>query len=453
MLEGLGRSLTFCGCGLPPLLIRVSHQCVSQEWISIPTVLYIVVGGIRRVYFNPLSKFPGSKLAALTLWYEFYCDLVKRGTHIWPIEKMHKKYGPIIRLNPYQIHILDPDFFDELYSAEKYPWCLNTAGAGGSTFSAVTHEHHRLRHSPLAPFFSARSVAKVEKLCSPFCQLAQTGMVVRLDATLIALTMDVICDYAFDDDLCYLDKHDFEANWKDSVVKAADGGAAARQFPSMLPLMERVPLHPKETGNKERRTIFHILRDCDLPRKEKAVKRLCDEAGVIIGSRWRRACCLERARVELDTVLREEGELPTWTVLQGLPYFRRGQRGLYGITVRNPRIAREDIRYKDYTPVSQSAYFILMHPDIFPQPIEFRPERWLQPGKRLDRYLISFGKGTRQCLGIKQLHLALAAIVSLYDWEMYETGLDDVVCKHDFFISVADLKSKGVRPRITASRY
>lgn len=56
-------------------------------------LLYVVVGGIRRVWFSPLSKFPGPKFAALTLWNEFYWDVVKRGTFIWKIQEMHEKYG------------------------------------------------------------------------------------------------------------------------------------------------------------------------------------------------------------------------------------------------------------------------------------------------------------------------------------------------------------------------
>jgi cytochrome P450 len=40
---------------------------------------------------------------------------------------------------------------------------------------------------------------------------------------------------------------------------------------------------------------------------------------------------------------------------------------------------------------------------IFPDPDSFNPERWLDPSatKRLDKYLVSFSKGSRQCVGIQ----------------------------------------------------
>jgi hypothetical protein len=55
--------------------------------------LYCLGLAIYRLYFHPLARFPGSKLAALTLWYEFYYDVVKRGQYIWKIQDMHKRYG------------------------------------------------------------------------------------------------------------------------------------------------------------------------------------------------------------------------------------------------------------------------------------------------------------------------------------------------------------------------
>ncbi|KAF4844854.1 Cytochrome P450 monooxygenase sdnE [Colletotrichum siamense] len=32
---------------------------------------------------------------------------------------MHEKYGPIVRVNPYEPHIIDHEFYDELYSSNR----------------------------------------------------------------------------------------------------------------------------------------------------------------------------------------------------------------------------------------------------------------------------------------------------------------------------------------------
>jgi hypothetical protein len=56
------------------------------------------------------------------------------------------------------------------------------------------------------------------------------------------------------------------------------------------------------------------------------------------------------------------------------------------------------------TPVSQTPHFTHMNPSIFPDPKTFLPERWLR--RDIDesnprRYLLPFGKRTRQCAGMK----------------------------------------------------
>lgn len=66
------------------------------------------------------------------------------------------------------------------------------------------------------------------------------GEIVRLDAAFMALTMDVICDYAFAKDRCYLDKPDFELCWKQTIIGAFEGGTLGRQFPWILPFIKKL---------------------------------------------------------------------------------------------------------------------------------------------------------------------------------------------------------------------
>ena len=76
---------------------------------------YLGYGAFRRLYLSPVASIPGPRLAALTFWYEFHYDVIKGGKYTAKIAKLHDQYGPIIRINPFEVHINDPDFYDEVY--------------------------------------------------------------------------------------------------------------------------------------------------------------------------------------------------------------------------------------------------------------------------------------------------------------------------------------------------
>lgn len=50
-----------------------------------------------------------------------------------------------------------------------------------------------------------------------------------------------------------------------------------------------------------------------------------------------------------------------------------------------------------------SSLLIHHNEKFFPDPLKFDPQRWMGEKKRqyLERYLVSFSKGTRNCAGIK----------------------------------------------------
>lgn len=59
--------------------------------------LYLMYFSVYRLFFHPLAKIPGPKLAALTGWHEFYFDCVKNGggQHGFKMREMHDVYGNV----------------------------------------------------------------------------------------------------------------------------------------------------------------------------------------------------------------------------------------------------------------------------------------------------------------------------------------------------------------------
>jgi len=107
------------------------------------------------------------------------------------------------------------------------------------------------------------------------------------------------------------------------------------------------------------------------------------------------------------------------------------------------------MQYKNWTipvgtAVGISAYYILHDPILFPSPSIFKPERWLDPetSHQLDRYLISFGRGARSCVGVNlayaELYIVSATLLRRFlKIKLYETVREDVETVHDCFAALS----------------
>ncbi|KAK5651119.1 hypothetical protein OQA88_13258 [Cercophora sp. LCS_1] len=474
------------------------------------SILYLLTLAIYRLFLHPLSKFPGPRLAALTNWYEFYHDVLHQGQFTTHIQHLHKIHGPIIRITPTELHISDPSYFDTLYSRsghrDKYHYFANRFGGASDSFSTVDHDQHRMRRKAISPFFSAGRIADfqpvIREKVDKFCQILSSygeGEVIRLGRGWMALTTDIITEYAFAKSYNQLESPGFEETLHEALVAIYVTGHFALHFPIVFPILDRLPdwfvkmTQPdvlpvvglrKDLARRIREiregintnhkdvihpTIFHELLNSELPEEEKRDARLGDEAQLIVAAglittSWaltvasfhliKNPSAVTRIREEVKGV-----ETPCdWRKLEKLPFLNacvhEAIRLSHGITTRDPRLAPdEEIKYRDWviprnTPVSMTTVDVLMSEDIFSEPEKFLPERWLG-NPELERYFVPFGKGSRQCLGINlamaELYITIATVFSRFDFELYETDETDVEMEHAYLVPYTKWESKGVR--------
>ena len=217
--------------------------------------VYLVSLAVYRLYLSPIAKFPGPKLAALSNWYEFYYDVVRQGEFTWHIQKLHKKYGPIIRITPTELHIDDPDYYDVLYARgsgrrNKYTYFSGRFGHASDSFSTVDHDLHRQRRKAISPFFSVAKIAdfqpviaaKVGKLCEKLdVYVANKGAVVQLNRAWMALTTDIITEYAFAKSYDQLESPNFADTLHEALAAIYVTGHFALHFPILFPILDLLP--------------------------------------------------------------------------------------------------------------------------------------------------------------------------------------------------------------------
>ena len=141
---------------------------------------------------------------APTIWEYLRCDftLIPRSPS-----------GPIIRINPDEIHVSDPDFYDVAYASsapfEKMPKWLDRFGLPGAVQSTVQHELHRSRRTTLNPHFSKKAIGnfswfvqnRMDQLCDRLLrEYKGTGDVVTLNDAWGAVAADVIINYCLGSD-------------------------------------------------------------------------------------------------------------------------------------------------------------------------------------------------------------------------------------------------------------
>ncbi|KAH8768275.1 trichodiene oxygenase, partial [Diaporthe sp. PMI_573] len=354
-------------------------------WAAIAStaIAYFVGLVFYRLCLHPLAEFPGPKLAAITRYYEGYYDVILNGQYTFKIAELHQRYGPIVRISPYELHVNDPAYYEKLYRQEgqwnKYDWSYDAFGAPMSAIcvSSVDHEAHKRRCAPLNPFFSKASVASrqdmihgfANKLCDRIAQFE--GSTVNITAAVSAFTRDVAMQFVLSKDYRNLDNQDFGVEMTNVLQSSGAIWRVTKHVRWLGPLMKSLPLDwVEKAGDAGTKAFFGFLKDClqttkdivaapakkvgggkGVPTKtivhtilesnllltEKTVERINDEVGTITGAAFETAAqsirtilyylysnpvTLARLREELSQAAEKHGnrENIPLSVLKQLPF-------------------------------------------------------------------------------------------------------------------------------------
>ncbi|KAL6915276.1 hypothetical protein FSST1_006771 [Fusarium sambucinum] len=379
------------------LASNVSLTLFQVIFLAITATFFSVI--IYRLYFHPLAKVPGPRLAAVTWLYQTYYSFIGGSRFYLQIEKLHEIYGPIVRITPDEVHLSDLENYDKIYYVgSHYSKDANFYGAFGnenSSFTTPSNELHRQRRTGLNSFFSRKIVIDLEdivqdkarKVCKAIDNTIATGKPMDLHHALRAVSIDVITEYAFGESYGLLDTPDFGYDFFMLVLRLGPAAWIFRQAPWLKTVLRSIPeslvrivsapmtnvidmqrhCNSKlrniekqlDVGSVElngRATIFSALMTPDDRRKPAAVAHLEDEAYTVLtaaadttGNAMTTICryvfadpnVYSKLHAELKTSFPDENEVMRFQILEKLPYLtgviNEGLRLSFGVVGRLPR--------------------------------------------------------------------------------------------------------------------
>jgi cytochrome P450 len=230
--------------------IRPLVLCI---WLFGSWILWYTLVVVQRLFFHPLVKVPGPKIAAATLLYQTWYCFVGGSRFYIKIEKLHEQYGPVVRIGPNEVHLSDPDNYDKINRVgtkfSKDGAFYGAFGNPNSSFTTASNQLHRLRRGGLNSFFSRKVVLQLEDIVHEKTELLaalvneafEKGGEVDIHHGLRAVSIDVVTDYAFG--ACYnlLKESDLGLKFFTLVHKIGPAAWIFRQWPWLKALAMAIP--------------------------------------------------------------------------------------------------------------------------------------------------------------------------------------------------------------------
>ena len=431
---------------------------------------------LYRAFLGPLRSVPGPLICRLTSLWTYWHSYI--GDECTQINALHARYGSVVRIAPNELSLSDGAALAPIYAEKggflKAPCYANFDIEGHETiFSTRDPAHRAVRSKAVVAMFSTSSIragsAAIEGCVTRLMErmreeaaesrrvYRETGSPKPINMLNLArsLALDAVSSYLFDrpfggisektdrmsatafvDTLVAVGRFFFLPNWVFLALEMSrmkfwpDGeeDASASKVDDFVSSM----VSKAEPGE---RTYHGRMLGAGISKAETEVqcKDLIfagtDSTGTnlstIVWHLAKQPACYERLRQE---VLDVESRDPSYNP-QSLRYLdgvvREGLRISMANPTRFPRVVppqgfsfetREKLHYEipAGTLVGVQPFTVHLNPRVFPDPLAFKPERWLDATSEMQRDAFPFGLGSRQCiarnLATVELFLAVRAI-------------------------------------------
>ena len=236
--------------------------------------------------------------------------------------------GPIIRISPHELHVIDHSFFEKVYCQEgrwdKYAWAVDAFGGEGAFIVTPHHDLHKARRQPMNAFFSKAKVAskqhiiqeQVSKLSTRLSEVMNPEKPVNVGAAISAFMADTSTSFIIAKSYNHLGQEDFDIGIMNAVQ--ANGGVwrITKHVRWYGPLMKSIPIDwvmkvvdddmkaffryfkqslldtkdmlaiasAPDSDDKGPRTIVNEIVESDLPDKEKTLDRVKQDVATVTAS-------------------------------------------------------------------------------------------------------------------------------------------------------------------------
>ncbi|EXJ77581.1 hypothetical protein A1O3_09808 [Capronia epimyces CBS 606.96] len=427
----------------------------------------VIVGLIKIIIArlqSPLAKLPGPKYTSFTSLVLKYKELT-HGRRVY-VHDLHQKYGPVVRLSPNEVSYATVDAAKEIYLSggsgyDKTPfYTLFTQFGTRTLFSTLPRADHSYMKRYLADRYANTNIMKPEVLngisnhakdflnkCMEKCSSPDGFADVYVHLHCFAL--DGVTHHLFhpygthanvnDKDLRLMQElsyHDsLASNYIIYYVPALTKLVAYLSPPKLSPLSNEYVLKTSAAKDPSAHSLLsklqsHAKATPSMP--PYGVPAECkDHLAAGVDTTGDTLCFLmyqlslpTPASTRVQSLLHQELVQNPTVPFDQLPYLdavvKEGLRCFPPIPMSLPRFVPdggstiEGYWVPGGTIVSCQAWTLHKDPNVFPQPLEFIPERWLDEDKEAvterNRWSFAFSVGGRGCLG---RHLAIAEMKTL----------------------------------------